>query len=146
MFWIAITRLFLNSSLLECSPPTKEAQVRFPARTCQSQVNLVVKSLKSLHSGDPDKICLTWQWICRLACAWCQYSGLTCKCFSAYTLVQFMCVHICSWNTCTGGRVSDLHWFNADPDTDPDPAFFLIVDPDPGSGSRVWWPKIEKNV
>ncbi len=28
-------------------------------------------------------------------------------------------------------RVSDPHWFNADPDTDPDPAFFLI-DPDPG--------------
>ncbi len=41
-------------------------------------------------------------------------------------------------------RVSDPHWFNADPDTDPDPAFFLIADPDPGSGSRVWWPKIEK--
>ncbi len=30
------------------------------------------------------------------------------------------------------GRVSDPHWFNADPDTDPDPAFFLIADPDPG--------------
>ncbi len=62
-----------------------------------------------------------------------------------------------------GSRVSDLHWFNADPDTDPDPEFFLIADPDPGSririsdpgsripdpdlgsGSRVWWPKIEKN-
>ncbi len=28
-------------------------------------------------------------------------------------------------------RVSDPHWFNADPDTDPDPAFFLIADPDP---------------
>jgi hypothetical protein len=53
-------------------------------------------------------------------------------------------------------RVSDPHWFNADPDTDPDPAFCLIADPDcgsgfripdpdPGSGSRVWWPKIEKN-
>ncbi len=26
---------------------------------------------------------------------------------------------------------------NADPDTDPDPSFFLIADPDPGSGSRV---------
>ncbi len=45
-------------------------------------------------------------------------------------------------------RVSDPHWFNADPDTDPDPAFFLIADPDsgssriripipPGSGSRI---------
>jgi hypothetical protein len=34
-------------------------------------------------------------------------------------------------------RVSDPHCFNADPDTDPDPAFFLIADPDPGSGSRV---------
>jgi hypothetical protein len=42
------------------------------------------------------------------------------------------------------GRVSDPHWLNADPDTDPDPAFFLI--PDPGSGSRVWWSKIEKNL
>ncbi len=38
-------------------------------------------------------------------------------------------------------RVADPHWFNAD----PDPAFFLIADPDSGSGSRVWWPKIEKN-
>ncbi len=28
-------------------------------------------------------------------------------------------------------RVSDPYWFNADPDTDPDPAFFLIADPDP---------------
>jgi hypothetical protein len=27
--------------------------------------------------------------------------------------------------------------FNAEPDTDPDPTFFLIADPDPGSGSRV---------
>ncbi len=33
-------------------------------------------------------------------------------------------------------RVSDPHWFNADPDTDPDPAFFLIADPDSESGSR----------
>jgi hypothetical protein len=32
-------------------------------------------------------------------------------------------------------RVSDPHLFNADPDTDPDLAFFLIADPD--SGSRV---------
>ncbi len=31
-------------------------------------------------------------------------------------------------------RVSDPHWFNADPDTDPDPAFFQIADPDSGSG------------
>ncbi len=35
------------------------------------------------------------------------------------------------------GRVSDPHWFNADPDTDPDPAFFLIADPDSGYGSRI---------
>ncbi len=27
-------------------------------------------------------------------------------------------------------RVSDPHRFNADPDTDPDPEFFLIADPD----------------
>ncbi len=25
----------------------------------------------------------------------------------------------------------DPHWFKADPDTDPEPAFFLIADPDP---------------
>jgi hypothetical protein len=29
-------------------------------------------------------------------------------------------------------RVSDPHSFNADPDTDPGLAFFLIADPDPG--------------
>jgi hypothetical protein len=34
-------------------------------------------------------------------------------------------------------RVADPHRFIADPDTDPDPAFFLIADPDPGSGARV---------
>ncbi len=34
-------------------------------------------------------------------------------------------------------RVSDPHWFNADPDTDPDPAFFLIADLDSGSGFRI---------
>ncbi len=28
------------------------------------------------------------------------------------------------WQSC---RVSDPHWSNADPDTDPDPAFFLIA-------------------
>ena len=33
-------------------------------------------------------------------------------------------------------RVSDPHWFNEDPISDPDPAFFLIADPDSGSGSR----------
>ncbi len=45
-----------------------------------------------------------------------------------------------------GGRVLDPHWFNADPDTDPDPAFFLIADPVPGSGSKVWWSKIGKKL
>jgi hypothetical protein len=34
-------------------------------------------------------------------------------------------------------RVSDPHRFNADPDTDPDTAFFIIADPDSGSGSRI---------
>jgi hypothetical protein len=34
-------------------------------------------------------------------------------------------------------RVSDSLLFNADPDTDPDPAFFIIADPDSGSGSKV---------
>ncbi len=47
---------------------------------------------------------------------------------------------------CALNRFSDPRWFNADPDTYPDPAFFLIADSDPGSGSRVWWLKIEKNL
>ena len=34
-------------------------------------------------------------------------------------------------------RVSDPHWFNEDPISDPDPAFFLIADPDCGSGFRI---------
>jgi hypothetical protein len=38
--------------------------------------------------------------------------------------------------------VVEPHWFNADPDTDPDPAFFLIADPDPVPDSGLWWPKI----
>ncbi len=42
----------------------------------------------------------------------------------------------CSRST-TQARVSDPHWFNADPDTDPDPAFFLIADPDSGSRIRI---------
>ncbi len=28
-------------------------------------------------------------------------------------------------------RVVDAHWFNADPDTDPDTVFFITADPDP---------------
>jgi hypothetical protein len=32
----------------------------------------------------------------------------------------------------------------ADPDTDPDPAFFLIADPNSGSGSRVYDLKLKK--
>ncbi len=39
--------------------------------------------------------------------------------------------------TLNTSRVSDPHWFNADPDTDPDPEFFLIADPDSGSGFRI---------
>jgi hypothetical protein len=31
---------------------------------------------RSIHSGDPDMICLAWQWIRGLASAWCQYSRL----------------------------------------------------------------------
>jgi hypothetical protein len=42
-------------------------------------------------------------------------------------------------------RVSDPHWFNVDPDTDPDPAVFLIADPDSWSGSRVLMTKFWKN-
>ncbi len=37
-------------------------------------------------------------------------------------------------------RVVDLHWFNADPDTVPDPAFFITADPNTG----FWWPKMKK--
>jgi hypothetical protein len=63
-------------------------------------------------------------------------------------LIQKMKEVLGSFNrdTVVKARVSDPHWFNADPDTDPDPAFFQIADPDPGSGSRVWWSKIEKNL
>ncbi len=43
-------------------------------------------------------------------------------------------------------RVSYPHWLNPNPDTDPDPAFLLTADPDSGSGSRVWWSNIEKNL
>ncbi len=39
-------------------------------------------------------------------------------------------MHDFSYWVCTKSRVSDPHWFNAD----PDPAFFLIADPDSGSG------------
>jgi hypothetical protein len=42
-----------------------------------------------------------------------------------------MIAHVFNIATC---RVSDPHWFNADPDTDLDPAFFLIADPDPDPG------------
>ncbi len=35
------------------------------------------------------------------------------------------------------GSVSDTHWFNADPDTDPDPAFFVIADMDSGSWIQI---------
>jgi hypothetical protein len=35
------------------------------------------------------------------------------------------------------GRYTLCAHCNADPDRDPDPAFFLVADPDPGSGSRI---------
>jgi hypothetical protein len=37
-----------------------------------------------------------------------------------------------TYNSSSTGRVADPYCFNADPDTDPDLAFFLIADPDPG--------------
>ncbi len=40
-------------------------------------------------------------------------------------------------------RVADPHWFNAD--TDMDPGFFLIADPDPVLDPEFWWSKIEIN-
>ncbi len=59
-------------------------------------------------------------------------------------------------------RAVDPHWCNADPDTDPDLAFFLIADldpdpnadPDPDSNADpdpvpipgFWWPKLSKNL
>jgi hypothetical protein len=39
-------------------------------------------------------------------------------------------------------RVVDPHWFNAD----PDPSFFLNVDPDPVPNPGFWWPKIGKKL
>ncbi len=39
-------------------------------------------------------------------------------------------------------RVVDPHWFNADPDTDTDTAFFLIADPDSVPNPGFWWLKI----
>ena len=67
----------------------------------------------------------------------------------AYLLLTWLLVSRTPLTACSGHaltRVADPNWFNANPETDPDPAFFLIADPDPGSGSRVWWPKIEKNL
>jgi hypothetical protein len=36
-------------------------------------------------------------------------SLMPCKCYSAYILVQFMCVHVCSCNTCTCGEPCREH-------------------------------------
>ncbi len=55
-----IAKLF-NGSFLECSPPTAETQLGFPAETCQSrdlQFRMEMTLVKSLHSGDPDVIYL----------------------------------------------------------------------------------------
>ncbi len=41
---------------------------------------------------------------------------------------------------CSEVRDVDPHWFNAD----PDPAFFLIADPDPVPNPGFWSPNIEK--
>ncbi len=45
-----------NSSLLECSPVTQAALVRFPAETCLSRNAFKEDGdvVKSLYSGDPD--------------------------------------------------------------------------------------------
>ena len=53
-------------------------------------------------------------------------------------------------NVSPQSRIVDPHWSNAD----PDPAFFLIADPDPDTDAepdpemnpRFWWPKIGKNL
>ncbi len=55
---ILIYKICPNSSLLECSPPTTEAWVRFLARRCQPRVRMEVTLVKSLHSDDPEAICL----------------------------------------------------------------------------------------
>ncbi len=38
---------------------------------------------------------------------------LPCRCYSAYILVQFMCVHVCSWNTLVSHVASILHCLRA---------------------------------
>jgi hypothetical protein len=34
---------------------------------------------------------------------------MPCKCYSAYILIQFICVHECSCNICTGGSLVESH-------------------------------------
>ncbi len=66
--------------------------------------------VKSLHSGGftvnmrTCKCLMSWQLADALL--------MPCKCYLNYILVQFMSVHVCSWNTCTGGShvASILHW------------------------------------
>ncbi len=55
--------------------------------------------VKSLYSSDPDVFQNTpnQQGVSQAT------SHPPSKCYLAYILVQFMCVHVCSCNTCTGG-------------------------------------------
>ncbi len=48
--------------------------------------------VKSFHSGDPDVICLAWQWITDFLVPDFNIQGwTTCKCYTAYILGQLMC-------------------------------------------------------
>ncbi len=97
MFRIAINKLFewLFSRVLAshrggpCSIPGQDMSVYF-----RTEMTLV----KSLHNSDPT--CFETH---RLASSRSQATCLAIAIRPAYILVQFMCVHVCSCNTCTGG-------------------------------------------
>jgi hypothetical protein len=40
----------------------------------------------------------------------------------------------------------NIHRFNADPDTDSDPAFFLIADPDPDPNDQNWKKNVDQKL
>ncbi len=102
---------------------------------CQLNCPCSLQTYISRPLGNPQNHNL-YSYICRvpynLIILWSLLLNNTIKCLCSIS------VAVCPWSIvffhC---RVSDPHWFNADPDTDPDPAFFLIADPDSGSGSRI---------
>ncbi len=62
--------------------------------------------VKSLHSDQPYVICPAWVTIdmhtCKFLMSWQLADAvlMPCKCYSAYIIVEFMCVHKCTY---TGG-------------------------------------------